>query len=123
MGYSERLLLFLSAEGQSGKAPAPLPEATKAAFRDLQSLEEDATFRAQKAQFLLDATLGFINLTQDDIIKLFSVLAVIFMPPTLIGSIYGMDFEAMPEPDWRYGNPLAIAAILCAAVLPDLFFR
>ena len=68
-------------------------EATKSALRDLQSLEQDANFKAQKVQFLLDATLGFINLAQNDIIKLFSVLAVIFMPPTMIASIYGMNFK------------------------------
>ena len=56
-------------------------------------------------QFLLDATLGLINLAQNDIIKLFSVLAVIFMPPTLIASIYGMNFKAMPELEWRLGYP------------------
>ncbi len=59
-------------------------------------------------QFLLDATLGLINLAQNDIIKLFSVLAVIFMPPTVIASIYGMNFKEMPELEWRYGYPLAL---------------
>ena len=56
-------------------------------------------------QFLLDATLGLINLAQNDIIKLFSVLAVIFMPPTVIASIYGMNFKAMPELEWTLGLP------------------
>ena len=82
-------------------------EATKTALRDLQSLEEDASFKAQKVQFLLDATLGLINLAQNDIIKLFSVLAVIFMPPTVIASIYGMNFKVMPELEWRWGYPMA----------------
>ena len=98
-------------------------EATKSALRDLQSLEQDATFKAQKVQFLLDATLGFINLAQNDIIKLFSVLAVIFMPPTVIASIYGMNFKEMPELEWRWGYPAAIFLMVCAAVLPYLFFR
>jgi len=93
----ERLLLFLLSEGRSADAPKPLREATKSAPRDLQSLEQDAGFKAQKVQFLLDATLGLINLAQNDIIKLFSVLAVIFMPPTVIASIYGMNFKEMPE--------------------------
>jgi magnesium transporter len=74
-------------------------------------------------QFLLDATLGFINLAQNDIIKLFSVLAVIFMPPTVIASIYGMSFKNMPELEWSWGYPLAIAVMVCAAVGPYLFFR
>jgi magnesium transporter len=98
-------------------------EATKSALRDLQSLEQDASFKSQKVQFLLDATLGFINLAQNDIIKLFSVLAVIFMPPTVIASIYGMNFKTMPELDWSFGYPMAIILMICAAVLPYLYFR
>ena len=119
----ERLLLFLLSEGRSADAPKPVREATKSALRDLQSLEQDASVKAQKVQFLLDATLGLINLAQNDIIKLFSVLAVIFMPPTVIASIYGMNFKEMPELGWRWGYPLAICLMICAAVLPYLFFR
>jgi magnesium transporter len=119
----ERLLLFLLSEGRSADAPKPVREATKAALRDMQSLEQDASFKAQKVQFLLDATLGLINLAQNDIIKLFSVLAVIFMPPTVIASIYGMNFKAMPELEWRWGYPFAILLMIAAAIGPYLFFR
>jgi magnesium transporter len=119
----ERLLLFLMTEGSAEKQPKAVREATKTALRDLQSLEEDASFKAQKVQFLLDATLGLINLAQNDIIKLFSVLAVIFMPPTVIASIYGMNFKEMPELEWRWGYPLALVLMVCAAVLPYVFFR
>ncbi len=124
----ERLLLFLNADGNGDggkpdKAPKAVRAATSTALRDLQSLEEDASFKAQKVQFLLDATLGLINLAQNDIIKLFSVLAVIFMPPTVIASIYGMNFKEMPELEWHYGYPLAIFIMICAAVLPYVFFR
>jgi magnesium transporter len=98
-------------------------ELIKSALRDLQSLEEDANFKAQKVQFLLDATLGFINLAQNDIIKLFSVLAVIFMPPTMIASIYGMNFKAMPELDWTWGYPAALILMVLAAIGPYFFFR
>jgi magnesium transporter len=86
----ERLLLFLMSEGRPENAPKSMREATKTALRDLQTMEQDASFKAQKVQFLLDSTLGRINLAQNDIIKLFSVIAVIFMPPTVIASIYGM---------------------------------
>ncbi|MGA7198701.1 MAG: CorA family divalent cation transporter [Roseiarcus sp.] len=119
----ERLLLFLIGDGSAERSPKPVREATKTALRDLQSLEEDASFKAQKVQFLLDATLGLINLAQNDIIKLFSVLAVIFMPPTVIASIYGMNFKSMPELEWRWGYPLALVLMVCAAVLPYVFFR
>src|SRR5262252_5161314 len=103
-------------------AARPLRAATNAALRDLQSLEEDASFKAQKVQFLLDATLGLINLAQSDIIKLFSVLAVIFMPPTVIASIYGMNFREMPELNWQWGYPLAITLMACAAIGPYMLF-
>jgi magnesium transporter len=119
----ERLLLFLLSEGRSADASKPVREATKSALRDLQSLEQDAGFKAQKVQFLLDATLGLINLAQNDIIKLFSVLAVIFMPPTVIASIYGMNFKEMPELEWRWGYPLAVCLMIAAAIGPYLFFR
>ena len=119
----ERLLLFLSADGRPDKGSKAVRAATKSALRDLQSLEEDASFKAQKVQFLLDATLGLINLAQNDIIKLFSVLAVIFMPPTVIASIYGMNFKAMPELEWTWGYPLALVLMVCAAIGPYLFFR
>jgi len=119
----ERLLLFLMSEGRPEHEAKPVREVTKTALRDLQSLEEDASFKAQKVQFLLDATLGLINLAQNDIIKLFSVLAVIFMPPTVIASIYGMNFKKMPELEWHFGYPLAIVVMVCAAIGPYLFFR
>jgi magnesium transporter len=119
----QRLLLFLSADGRAADVPKPVREATKSALRDLQSLEEDANFKAQKVQFLLDATLGFINLAQNDIIKLFSVLAVIFMPPTMIASIYGMNFKIMPELEWPWGYPAALILMVLVAVGPYVFFR
>jgi len=117
----ERLLLFLLAEGRPSNAA--VRDATEAALRDLKSLEEDASFKAQKIHFILDVTLGLINLAQNDVIKLFSVLAVIFMPPTVIASIYGMNFKVMPELEWYWGYPLAIILMVCAAIGPYLFFR
>jgi magnesium transporter len=123
MGTIERLLLFLSAEAQTGNVPTVVNAMTKAALRDSKALQEDASFKAQKIQFLLDATLGLINLAQNDIIKLFSVLAVIFMPPTVIASIYGMNFKQIPELEWQFGYPLAIILMICAAIGPYLFFR
>jgi magnesium transporter len=119
----ERLLLFLMADGRAEKEPKSARAGTKTALRDLQAMEQDASFKAQKVQFLLDSTLGFINLAQNEIIKLFSVIAVIFMPPTVIASIYGMNFKVMPELEWRWGYPLAIILMVCAAVGPYVFFR
>jgi magnesium transporter len=119
----ERLLLFLMSEGRPENASTAMHEATRTALRDLQTMEQHASFKSQKVQFLLDSTLGRINLVQNEIIKLFSVIAVIFMPPTVIASIYGMNFKAMPELDWQWGYPLAIALMAFAAIGPYVFFR
>ena len=119
----ERVLLFLSVSYRTSRVPLELREEVKTTLRDLQSLEEHATFQSQKIQFLLDATLGLVNLEQNNIIKLFSVMAVIFMPPTLVASIYGMNFKLMPELEWHLGYPMAIAIMVMAGLLPYLFFR
>ena len=81
------------------------------------------TFLSSKVNFLLDATLGLINLQQSQIIKIFSVAAVVFLPPTLIASIYGMNFEYMPELKWLAGYPVALLMMLSSAVLPYWFFK
>ena len=73
--------------------------------------------------FLLDATLGLINIQQNAIIKIFSVAAVIFLPPTLIASIFGMNFEHMPELHWTFGYPMAIVLMIVSAILPYYYFK
>jgi magnesium transporter len=119
----ERLLLFLSASMPRPRGAASLQGEWRTAIRDVQSLEEHATFLSNKVQFLLEATLGLVTIEQNDIIKLFSVVAVVFMPPTLIASIYGMNFEHMPELRWLLGYPMALVMMVIAAVAPYLFFR
>jgi magnesium transporter len=119
----ERVLLFLSVSYRTARVPLELREEVRTTLRDLQSLEEHASFQSQKIQFLLDATLGLVNLEQNNIIKLFSVMAVIFMPPTLIASIYGMNFKLIPELDWHFGYPMALGMMVLAGVLPYVFFR
>jgi magnesium transporter len=91
--------------------------------RDVLALSDHASFLANKSSFMLQATLGLINIEQNNIIKIFSVAAAVFLPPTLIASIYGMNFEFMPELKWPWGYPLAIAIMLVSALLPYLFFR
>jgi magnesium transporter len=119
----ERILLFLSAHYRTARVPQELKEAIRSAMRDVQSLEEHSSFLSNKIQFLLDATLGLVNLDQNNIIKLFSVMAVIFMPPTLIASIYGMNFKHMPELGWDLGYPMALFLMILVAIVPYLFFR
>jgi magnesium transporter len=91
--------------------------------RDASSLGDHAAFLSNKINFLLDATLGLINLEQNQIIKIFSVAAVVFLPPTLIASIYGMNFEHMPELKWLLGYPWAIGLMIGSAILPYVCFK
>jgi magnesium transporter len=92
--------------------------------RDTASLSDHATYLANKITFLLDAMLGVVNIEQNAIIKIFSIAAVIFMPPTLVASIYGMNFHhGMIELDWTFGYPFALVLIVIAAVVPIFFFK
>ncbi|MGE3246848.1 MAG: magnesium transporter CorA family protein [Beijerinckiaceae bacterium] len=91
--------------------------------RDVASLTEHSAYLANKVTFLLDATLGLINLEQNQIIKIFSIAAVCLMPPTLIASIYGMNFKFMPELQSEYGYPLALLAMIVAGILPFAYFK
>jgi len=95
----------------------------KSTLRDVQSLSDHASFLASKVSFLLDAVLGLINLEQNNIIKIFSVAAVMFLPPTLVASIYGMNFQFMPELHKHWGYPLALLAMLASALVPYVYFR
>lgn len=91
--------------------------------RDIQSLADHASFLSGKISFLLDAVLGMISIEQNGIIKIFSVAAVVFLPPTLVASVYGMNFEHMPELAWLGGYPWALFLMVLSALLPLLYFR
>ena len=95
----------------------------KTLVRDVRSLVEHANFLNNRATFLLDAVLGIINVEQNGIIKTFTVVSVALMPPTLIASIYVMNFQHMPELSWTIGYPLALLLMLCTGVLPVLYFK
>lgn len=118
-----RLLSFLANEAEAMKWPKDYKLQLTSMQRDVISLSDHATYLAGKITFLLDALLGIVSLQQNDIIKIFSIAAVIFMPPTLVASIYGMNFKHMPELDWFAGYPIALAIMLCAAIGPILFFK
>ncbi|PAT37123.1 magnesium and cobalt transport protein CorA [Vandammella animalimorsus] len=92
-------------------------------LRDIESLDNHTAFLFDKINFLMDATVGFININQNKIIKLFSVASVALLPPTLIASIYGMNFQFMPELSWKYGYPFALGLMIASAALPMLYFR
>jgi len=119
-----RLLLFLANEADGMKWPKDTRAQLQSMQRDVTSLSDHATYLANKITFLLDALLGIVSIQQNDIIKIFSIAAVVFMPPTLVASIYGMNFhKGMIELDWTYGYPFALMLIVLAAVVPILFFK
>ncbi len=95
----------------------------KQIMRDIESLDNHTAYLFDKINFLMDATIGFININQNKIIKIFSVAAVAFLPPTLIASIYGMNFQMMPELAWEAGYPFAIGLMILSAIAPFLYFR
>ena len=95
----------------------------KLAGRDIRSLEDHVDFLSNKITFLLDATLGLITVQQNEVIRILTVATTVFFPPTLIGTVYGMNFRWMPELDWPLGYPFAIALMLVSAVLPYLYFK
>lgn len=115
-----RLLLFLTAQMDLSE---PSMSRVKSLMRDAKSIDEHASFVSSKVAFLLEATLGLINIEQNNIIKIFSVAAVAFLPPTLVASIYGMNFKHLPELDWGMGYPFALLLMFLSAVLPFLWFR
>ena len=92
-------------------------------LRDIDSLDSHTAFLFEKINFLMDATVGFININQNKIIKIFSVASVALLPPTLIASLYGMNFKFMPELDWQLGYPYALGLMLASALLPMWYFR
>jgi magnesium transporter len=118
-----RVVTFMSAVMEGIKWSKDMREQLKTMQRDVGSLTDHSSYLSNKITFVLDAMLGVVNLEQNNIIKLFSVMAVVLMPPTLIASIYGMNFKVMPELDWIHGYPMALVMMLAAAVVPYLLFR
>jgi magnesium transporter len=98
-------------------------EESRQILRDIDSLDSHTAFLFDKINFLMDATVGFININQNKIIKIFSVASVALLPPTLIASIYGMNFKHMPELDWTLGYPFALGLMLASVAAPFIFFR
>ena len=120
----ERLVGFLvPVLDHRGSADKELRGRLKTLARDVDSLTDHADFLAQKITFLLDATLGLVNIEQNSIMKIVSIAALVFLPPTLVGAIYGMNFEVMPELHWTLGYPLALVLMALSAILPYWFFK
>ncbi len=124
MASLERMLLYLSTNMQRPQRAHGFQAEWRTAVRDVQSIEEHAGFLNNKISFILEATLGLVSIEQNKIIKLFSVMSVVMMPPTLIASIYGMNFKRFfPELEWEYGYPIALLMMVVAAAVPFLYFK
>ncbi len=109
--------------GSRVRADRQVRDILKSITRDVMSLSENSGYLTQNVGFLLDAALGRISIEQNAIVKIFSVAAVIFLPPTLVASIYGMNFEVMPELGWDLGYPMALGLMVLSAVVPYLYFK
>ncbi len=116
----QRILSFLS---RKNLLDAGQREELREILRDVDSLLSHTAFLAEKVNFLMDTALGFINIEQNQIIKIFSIAAVVFLPPTMIASIYGMNFDVMPELSWSFGYPFALSLMLLSGIAPYLYFR
>ncbi|MEH0198922.1 magnesium transporter CorA family protein [Caulobacter sp. CCNWLY153] len=117
-----RLLSFASLAEQF-EGDRELRDHLKSLQRDVQSITDHSSYLSGNITFLLDAALGFINIEQNQIFKIFSVFSVVFLPPTLIAGIYGMNFLHMPELSWKEGYPMALGLMLIAALAPLIWFR
>jgi magnesium transporter len=118
-----RLVLFLANEADGLKWPKEMRSQLKTMQRDVQSLSDHASYLGNKITFLLDAMLGVMSVEQNNIIKIFSIAAVVLLPPTLVATIYGMNFKNMPELGWEFGYPMALILMVVAAVLPYYWFK
>ncbi|MFG1301141.1 magnesium transporter CorA family protein [Xanthobacter sp. V3C-3] len=119
----QRLLSFLGTATDGADVGKDARASIKSMSRDVSGLSDYAAFIGDKLQFLLDATIGMVSLEQNNIIKIFAVLSVVLMPPTLIASIYGMNFQNMPELGWTYAYPTALVAMVISGILPYVFFK
>ncbi|MDC9620964.1 magnesium/cobalt transporter CorA [Xenorhabdus sp. XENO-7] len=117
---SQRALNFLV---RRARLPANQLEQAREILRDIESLLPHNESLFQKVNFLMQAAMGFINIEQSRIIKIFSVVSVVFLPPTLVASSYGMNFEFMPELHWTFGYPAAIGVMIAAGLAPYLYFK
>jgi len=118
----QRIVPFVAATEQDW-IPHNIRVRLTATHGDLTSLAEYETHLSDKVQFLLDAVLGFINTKQNDIFQVLTVISIVGIPPTLVASIYGMNFKNMPELTWAWGYPYALVVILLSAVLPIAWFK
>lgn len=119
----DRVLHFFENVAKERELEPKILQRIVAAERDIFSLKEHMRFLSDRISFLLNATLGMISTEQNQIIKLFSVMAVMLMPPTLVASVYGMNFEYIQEFKWEYGYYWALGLMLVSALIPFIYFK
>lgn len=119
----ERAMSYFGQRLAARNEGAMLDAIVKGHMRDIKALEVHADFLSQRVSLAVDATLGMINLSQNVTVRIVSVVAVLFLPPTLIASIYGMNFHAMPELHWAWGYPVALVVMVASAIGTYLFFK
>jgi magnesium transporter len=98
-------------------------ETCREIYRDIETLMSHTAFLFEKINFLMDAARGFINIEQNQIIKIFSIAAVVFLPPTMVASVYGMNFQFMPELAWHLGYPFALGLMILSGIAPFWYFK
>jgi magnesium transporter len=123
VSVSRVVAYYAAIDGVDRKLPKEMRQRLKLLQRDATSLGDHSAFLSGKINFLLDATLGLINLEQNQIIKIFSVASVMFLPPTLVASVYGMNFAYQPELQWHYGYHSAIVLMVVSMAVPYLYFK
>ncbi len=117
-----RIASFVN-EGSFEQAPTPNAHRMKAIHEDVVSLTDYESHLSNKAQFLLDATLGFISIEQNEVVKALTIASVVGVPPVIVAGIYGMNFRVMPELTWPLGYPFAIALMIVSGLLPLIWFK
>ncbi|MNY44392.1 Magnesium transport protein CorA [compost metagenome] len=123
VSVSRVVAYYAALDGVDRKLSKEVRQRLKLLQRDATSLGDHSAFMSNKINFLLDATLGLINLEQNQIIKIFSVASVMFLPPTLVASVYGMNFAYQPELQWHYGYHSAIIMMIFSMAVPYLYFK
>ena len=113
------LAILLHAQEKPSQAGVPLPDISA----DITSLNDYQQHLSGKVQFLLDATLGFISIEQNDVVKALTIVSVVGVPPVLVAGIYGMNFQRMPELHWVFGYPFALLLMLVTGLLPLAWFK
>lgn len=108
---------------KSYKLPQDVREEIRIMIKDVNSLIDYTKFNFERLNYLQNTFLGLLNIEQNKVIKIFTVLAMVFLPPTLIASIYGMNFHNMPELEWEYGYYMALAAMVLSATIPLVIFK